>query len=542
MITIVRTPAGGENNELSHYAADAKLLGSVRHPSVLPVIDGRWIGDSFAVVTERVSGNTLRDELDRDLEFRNPRVAMILQDIWSGLEAAREAGVVHRWVPLDSVYFDSTSKRPIVLLSPAPIPLTGVPGAAADARTIGTLAWAMLTGAPYDPTSDRKLADLAPNLASRVVESVERMVQLRAADPAPDVPTALGVIAAGDVLKQGEIEIQAMKEEYSELHRMELEKCETHRMETEQYAAEQAALITDERALLERLAAEQSASLAAERAEFEKLMAAREERIVGLRLDLEREAARAAKGLDVEGAAALSFDDADAAQRPPRSYIPTAIAATLIGLVALGAMVHARAPRAASGSKVSVGHSAVVPSMPLVDTSRLKVGGFLSQTAGGNVTAGRRSGPPLASSHDSAAIAAAARADSISADSAARTARESTPAETVPRRPLKPREPANDVNGALPRQSQNETLAPRSALDTIAPRPSMDSARRDTQMRDTTYSRGTSPAPFRDTMVRRDTTGRISPNVRVETTYVRGSVRRDTLAMRPDTARRSSGR
>src|SRR5262249_7659792 len=151
---------------------------------------------------------------------------LILQDIWSGLESAREHGVVHRWVTPDSVYFDSTSKRPVVLLSPAQIPLTGVPGAAADARTIGTLAWAMLTGEPYDAKSDKKLIDSAPNLASRVVETVERLVQLRAADPAPDVATALGIIAAGDVLKQGEIEIQAMKEEYAELHRIELERCE----------------------------------------------------------------------------------------------------------------------------------------------------------------------------------------------------------------------------------------------------------------------------------------------------------------------------
>src|SRR5262249_9743905 len=150
-------------------------------------------------------------------------------------------GVVHRWVTPDSVYFDSQSKRVKIALSPAPIPMTGVPGAAADAKTIGVLAWAMLTGAPYDASkADVKLIDLAPNLASRVVDTVERMVRVSDRDrTVPDVATALGVIAAGDVLKQGEIEIQAMKEEYEERHRQELEKCESHRMETEQFAAEQ---------------------------------------------------------------------------------------------------------------------------------------------------------------------------------------------------------------------------------------------------------------------------------------------------------------
>jgi hypothetical protein len=515
MVTLVKAPAGGETNELSHYASDVKLLASLRHPSVLAVFDGRWVGNDFAVVTDRPRGTTLEDELDRETEFRNPHIAMVLQDIWSGLEAAREHGIVHRWVTLDTVYFDSSSKRPMVLPLPAPIPLTGVPGAAADARTIGLLAWAMLTGADYDPKANRKLAELAPNLASRVVETVERLVQLRAADPAPDVPTALGIIAAGDVLKQGEIEIQAMKEEYAELHRIELEKCETHRMETEQYAAEQAALITDERALLERLATEQSSALAAERAEFEQLMSAREERILDLRRDLEREAARVAAGMDAEGTKAFTFDDADMADHPQRSLWPTAIGAVILLLFALGALVHARKPREPRAGHVAIGSSVIVPTMPSIDTSRLKAGGFLSQSAAGTVARTSPSGPPLATLRAHARVAS----DSAAADSAAREARESPPQETIPRRPVRPREPANDVNGVIPRER----------FDSLAPRPGVDSVQRNPV-------RPADTVP-RDTAIRRDSAPPRS-NVRVETTYVRGTVRRDTLAIRPDTMRR----
>lgn len=526
MVTVVMPPAGAENNELSHYAADAKLLASVRHPTVLSVLDGRWLGNSFAVITERANGTTLQDELDRGAEFRNPRVAMVLQDIWSGLEATREQGVVHRWVTPDSVYFDPSSKRPIVALSPAPIPMTGVPGAAADARTIGTLAWAMLAGAPFDPKSNAKLSELAPNLAGRVVDAVEGMVHLRDRDLDLDVPTALGIIAAGDVLKQGEIEIQAMKEEYAELHRQELEKCETHRMEVEQYAAEQSALITDERALLERMAAEQSAAIAAERGEFEKLMAAREERMVGLRLDLEREAARASRGLNVEEAGSFGMEPAP--RRGSRWVVPTAIAGALVGMVALGVLVHERNPRAPSPNQIAVGRSVVVPTPPSVDTTRLKSGGFLSQSAGGNVVAPPRSGGlPLATARDSAL---AATPDSAAADSAARQARESVSAESTRekmRSRLRPAEQATDVNGAIP---------PASSIDTLA-RPGADTLRRDTAARvDTTISRDTSIP--RDTMARRDTmtrrdTMRGGPMVRTETTYVRGTVRRDTLGTRP---------
>jgi Protein tyrosine and serine/threonine kinase len=531
MITVVAPSAEAQNNELSHYAADAKLLASLQHPSVLPVLDGRWLGDSFAIVTERASGTTLQDELDRHAEFRNPRIAMILQDIWSGIEAAREQGVVHRWVTPDSVYFDPSSKRPVVALSPAPIPITGVPGPAADARTIGTLAWAMLTGAAFDPKSKAKLAALEPNLATRVVETVEGMLRMRDDGPVPDVPTALGIIAAGDVLKQGEIEIHAMKEEYEELHRLELEKCESHRMETEQYAAEQASLIKDERTVLDRLAAEQSAALAAERAEFEKLMAAREQRIVELRRDLEREATRVARGVNVDEAEATVPERSTT--RDPRSFAPTALATVILGLILLGVLVHERLPRASSAPGVPVGRSIVVPTMPSVDTTRLKPGGFMSQNAAGNVASSPSSGPPLATARDSSARAAR---DSSAADSLAHQQREST-GETIPRHRPKPKDSANDINGMIP--PAPDTLVPRP--DTFVPRP--DTVRRDTVGRpDTMFPRDTfqrrDTFPRRDTAIPRDTLTRSGstvpvPNVRVETTYVRGTVTRDTLVRPP---------
>lgn len=526
MISVVAPPVTADNNELSHFAADAKLLASLRHPSLLSVLDGRWLGDRFAVVTERTSGTTLQDELDRGAELRNPRIAMVLQNIWSGLEAARELGVVHRWVTPDSVYFEPNTKGVKVALLPTPIPVTGVPGAAADARTIGTLAWAMLTGTLFDAARpDAKLIDLAPNLAGRVVDAVEQMVHYRDRDPAPDVPTALGIIAAGDVLKQGEIEIQAMKEEYDERHRAELEKCENHRMEVEQYAAEQASLITDERATLERLATEQTAALAAERVEFDKLMKARENRIVGLRVDLERQAARAARGLDVEGFAAM--DKGPPTKQSSRALVPTAIGGVVLALIAAGVIMYERSPRAPASGRISVGGTTVVPTLPSVDTSRLKRGGFLSQSVGGNVGPSR-SGPPLATSRDSSA--AIVSSDSAAADSAARRAvANSGSGETIPQRPRsrpRPSEPANDVNGMIPRSSPVESM-PQRPTDTL---------RRDTAARaDTSYIRD-STIP-RDTAMRRDPIVP-RPNFRVETTYVRGTVRRDSVAGRPDSVRR----
>ena len=123
----------------------------------------------------------------------------------------------------------------MVSLMPTTIPITGVPDATSDARTIGTLAWTMLAGETFTQGEGPKpLAELVPNQAVRVVEATEKMARSEDADDL-DIPTFLGIIAAGDALKQAEVELAAQKELYDEQHRAELQKCENHRIEVEQH-------------------------------------------------------------------------------------------------------------------------------------------------------------------------------------------------------------------------------------------------------------------------------------------------------------------
>src|SRR5690242_7091343 len=73
VITVFRAPKGGGNNALSHFASDVQILMSNRHPAIPRVIDGRWLGnDAYAVVTERVTGTSLDELLDRGEQFSNP--------------------------------------------------------------------------------------------------------------------------------------------------------------------------------------------------------------------------------------------------------------------------------------------------------------------------------------------------------------------------------------------------------------------------------------------------------------------------------------
>jgi flagellar biosynthesis GTPase FlhF len=289
VITVATPPTGGESNELSHWAADVQLLANLRHDSVARVFETRWLDNrTLAVASERVPWPTLDEALEHQERFTNPRIAVILQEVHGALQWAREQGLVHRGVTPDNVYFEPGTERIVVALSATPIPMTGPADACRDAQTIGRLAWAMLTGTPYeDAEGSPPLRELAPNLAERVIDATEEMVRCKLGDETPDILTFLGIIAAGDVLKQAEVEIAAMKEQYDEEHQAELAKCEAHRLEVEQHAAEEAARLAKEREETEARLAAQITQLSDERADFERIMMERQEQLTKIRAELE---------------------------------------------------------------------------------------------------------------------------------------------------------------------------------------------------------------------------------------------------------------
>src|SRR3979409_1577546 len=70
VITVVTTPEGDEANALTHLAADTQLLARMTHRRLIPVVEGRWIGDdAFAVVTQRITDPSLAQKLATGEKF-----------------------------------------------------------------------------------------------------------------------------------------------------------------------------------------------------------------------------------------------------------------------------------------------------------------------------------------------------------------------------------------------------------------------------------------------------------------------------------------
>ena len=178
-ITVVLVPQGGANNALTHFASDARLLATLRHENIVPVLEGRWLDDqTFAVVRVLVRGSTLDQALSAVGQFPLPRVARTLEQVNAGLDWARQNGVVHRHLTQHSICFQQGSGRVMMSLELAPLAADALPDACSDAHTVGALAWSMLAGRPYDAatTDDKGLADLRPELDPGIVCETEAML------------------------------------------------------------------------------------------------------------------------------------------------------------------------------------------------------------------------------------------------------------------------------------------------------------------------------------------------------------------------------
>lgn len=456
-ITVVRAANGGENNALSHFASDARMLARVNHPNVARVLDGRWLGkDAFALVSKRVRGTSLAELLSSGERFPYPRVATVLQRVSGVLDWAREQGVVHRGVTADTLFFEQGTHRPVMTLALTPIPVEGVPDGAADARTIGLLTWGMLTGKVLTgEATDAALIELRPELAKRVATDTVAMIRRKRGE-LPDVQAFLAVIATGDALRKAEIEIARIQAELFDERRIERETVATERVaEREKFESERRAYVekaaeieqrlADDRAEFhrykleeeERIASgdrqlnverlqfdqerlelgERNAELAATRAEVDRLKADEERRIQtavstaviaaiaalppapAIDDELRYSAAGLGDGSPTNKARVWSAREPQAWEPAaeevpvgrPRWMIPAIAASVLVVLITIAIVVNHRGALPGVGT---VGKEAVVPTSPSNGAGRVPRGGFMSQSAGGNVVP--RVGPPLA--------------------------------------------------------------------------------------------------------------------------------------------------
>jgi uncharacterized protein YecT (DUF1311 family)/serine/threonine protein kinase len=191
-ITIVQ-PA--DSAEAARVAADARVLSSIRHANIVPVIEGHALDDgTFAVVHARVRGSTLEQTLSAVGAMPLARVSATLQQVHDALECARTNGVTHRGVLPDALIFQQGSGRALVALDTVALATSGASEPCDDAHTLGSLAWSMLAGREDDGVTP--LATLRPDLPAGVAENVDALRSCAAGAAVTDVSTRIATLIA----------------------------------------------------------------------------------------------------------------------------------------------------------------------------------------------------------------------------------------------------------------------------------------------------------------------------------------------------------
>ena len=306
LITVVRPPEGDEGNALNHLAADTKMLSRLSHRRMVPVIEGRWLGnDAFALVTQRLNDETLAQKLVTREPFSNPRIAAILREVNGLLEWAREQNVVHREVSANRIYLEPMTDRVRVSFGISSIPrIQNVDAATADARTIVRLAMAMLLGQD-DPTlyETQCLADLRSDLPVRLCEASTSLLDPKKSHTPDEVHSFISLIGMADPLFVGEEEANRLRADVHEEARVLRETIANERAEHERKMAEERAafekmmteqreafelLMKTEREKAEKLEADRQRAAAKEEADRQRAAAAERERLANEKAELQR--------------------------------------------------------------------------------------------------------------------------------------------------------------------------------------------------------------------------------------------------------------
>lgn len=234
LITVFDAPEGDEGNALNHLASDVRIMASQPHHGVLRVLEGHWVGESFAVVTQRPAGATLEELLVRRAEeFPFVRIATILRDINAALVWARERDIVHRRLSLETVFVEPGSDRTIVVFGVRPIGLTDVPGEDEDNHTIAELACAMFTRGRQIVEGESSLAQMRPGLPATLVAQTEALLgrPTEGVEAPTDMRSYIASIAMADALKAAQDHLEATRHLIEQQQREHQEQLERERKE-----------------------------------------------------------------------------------------------------------------------------------------------------------------------------------------------------------------------------------------------------------------------------------------------------------------------
>jgi Tol biopolymer transport system component len=112
-LKVLRDRPGGGPQRAQRFTAEARAASALNHPNIVTVFDAAFDGSTPYIVSELITGRTLRDEI-RSGPLLPRRLLDLATQMADGLSAAHDAGIVHRDLKPENIMVTQAGRVKIV--------------------------------------------------------------------------------------------------------------------------------------------------------------------------------------------------------------------------------------------------------------------------------------------------------------------------------------------------------------------------------------------------------------------------------------------
>jgi serine/threonine protein kinase len=155
-IKVLRTTVGADEGAVQQWLQEARSVGRVKHPSIVPVFEADIQDQTPYLVFEYVEGDTLAQTLARRGALSAREAVAVMLDVLDALAVAHGEGVIHRDIKPSNILIDAKGRADVTDFGIAARVRSSAQNgpAVALAGTVGYIAPEALAGAHPAPSMD----------------------------------------------------------------------------------------------------------------------------------------------------------------------------------------------------------------------------------------------------------------------------------------------------------------------------------------------------------------------------------------------------